>query len=237
MSRSIPTLVDFGASPRYFAGHMDLSRNLRRRILEIGKELTRKQMVAGSDGNISARLDKEQILITPSGLPLGELESDNLVLVDMNGAVLEGDHKPSSELLGHLYLYERRPEISAVVHAHPPYATAFAVAGVELEWQTLPELVVFVGPVVLTPYAAPGTPEVPEALEPYVQKHNAFLLRNHGLITLGRTLAQAWQRHDIVEHAARILYLSRSLGGPKSIPDSELHRLTLLKNALDNGQP
>ena len=232
-----PTLVDFGAFPRYFAGHMDLSTRLRRQILEIGEQLTRKQMVAGSDGNISARLDKARILITPSGLPLGELAPENLVLVGMNGAVLEGNLKPSSELLAHLYLYERRPEIGAVVHAHPPYATAFAIAGVELEWQTIPEMVAFVGPVALTSYAAPGTPAVTEALEPYVPNHDAFLLRNHGLITLGRSLGQAWQRHDTVEHAARILYLSRGLGGPKGIPDSEVRRLTLLKNKLDNDLP
>ncbi|MEW5795230.1 MAG: class II aldolase/adducin family protein [Candidatus Zixiibacteriota bacterium] len=225
-------LVDFPAAARYFAAGMDSARKQRKQLIEVGKRLTKMRMVAGSDGNLSARLENGHILITPSGVPLGDLDADDLVMVDLHGTKLDGDGEPSSELATHLYLYKSRPDIQAVVHAHPPYATAFAVAGVEMEWRSLPEMVVLVGPVALTEYAPPGTEAVPKALEPFFANHDAFLLRNHGLVTVGRSVMIAWQRHEIVEHAARILHLSRTLGGPQHIPGSDFERLENLRNTL-----
>ena len=228
-----PGAVDFSPPRQYFAGIMVSTNKAREQILAIGTRLAQQQMVAGSDGNISARCDSGRILITPTGCRLGDLTAADLVLVDLDGTVLEGQLKPSSEMDTHLHLYRRRPDIGGVVHSHPPHATAFAVAGVSLEWEAIPELVALVGPVALTEYAAPGTGQAALALEEFAADHHAFLLRNHGLITVGRTLEQAWQRHEVVEHAARILLLSRLLGGPTKIPSNDLTRLHDLRRSLD----
>jgi L-fuculose-phosphate aldolase len=126
----------------------------------------------------------------------------------------------------HLAIYRARPKIGAIVHTHPPYATAFATAGVELPWEAVPELIVFVGPVALCSYATPGTEAVPQSLEPYWADHDAFLLSNHGLLTIGASLEEAERRLEIVEHAARILHLSHQLGGANKLPPDELERLT-----------
>jgi L-fuculose-phosphate aldolase len=212
---------------------MDSAKDLRRQILAAGKRLAKKQLVAGSDGNISIRLDSARILITPSGFPLDEIDAEDLVVTNLNGQPEEAIHKPSSEIAAHLLFYRERPEVTAVVHAHPPHTTAFAVVGIAPEWCTLPEVVVLVGPVVHTPYAPPGTQQVPDSLRPFTADHNAFVLSNHGLITVGRSLGQALARMEIVEHAARILYLSRALGSPQRLPDDELKRLNNLRQALD----
>jgi L-fuculose-phosphate aldolase len=207
---------------------------IREQILVVGGRLAERQMVAGTDGNISARCDHDRILITPTGCRLGDLIAADLVMVDLEGTVLEGQLKPSSEMGAHLHLYRKRPDIGGVVHAHPPRATAFAVAGVPLEWEAVPELVAIVGPVALTEYAAPGTSQAVLALDKFGSDHHAFLLRNHGLITVGRTLEQAWQRHEVVEHAARVLLLSRLLGGPTKIPSDDLTRLHDLRRSVDS---
>jgi L-fuculose-phosphate aldolase len=234
MSSTIhPGPVDFSPPRQYFAGIMASTEKAREQILAIGRILAEQQMVAGTDGNISVRCDSGRILITPTGCRLGDLIAADLVLVDLEGTVLEGQLKPSSEMNAHLHLYRRRPNIGAVVHAHPPHATAYAVAGVPLEWEAIPELVALVGPVALTEYAAPGTGQAALALEEFAADHHAFLLRNHGLITAGETLEQAWQRHEVVEHTAKILLLSQLLGGPKKIPSDDLTRLHELRRSLE----
>lgn len=205
----------------------------REQILAVGRILAEQQLVAGTDGNISVRRDSGRILITPTGCRLGDLTAADLVTVDLKGTVFEDQLKPSSEMNTHLHLYRRRSDVGGVVHAHPPHATAYAVAGVPLEWEAIPELVALVGPVALTEYAAPGTGQPALALEKFAADHHAFLLRNHGLITVGQTLEQAWQRHEIVEHAAKILLLSRLLGGPTKIPSDDLTRLHELRRSLD----
>lgn len=213
---------------------MDSAKDLRRQIQTAGKRLGKKQLVAGSDGNISVRLDQERILITPSGLSLATLDTDDIVVLSLDGATTSGRHKPSSEAAAHLHFYRERPDVEAVVHAHPPYVTAFAVAGQAPDWRTLPEMVVLVGPVAHTPYAPPGTSLVPDALRPFTSDHDAFVLSNHGLITVGRSLDQAMARLEHVEHAARILYLSRFLGPPQQLPEAELERLEALRRSLHN---
>lgn len=228
-----PGAVDFSPPRQYFAGTMLSTDKAREQILAIGRMLAERQMVAGTDGNISVRCASGRVLITPTCSRLGDLTAADLLLVDLEGTVIEGQLKPSSEMDAHLYLYRKRPEICGVVHAHPPHATAFAVAGVPLEWEAIPELVALVGPVALTEYAAPGTGQAAIALEKYCSDHHAFLLRNHGLITIGQTLEQAWQRHEVVEHAAKILLLSRLLGEPTKIPSNDLTRLHELRRSLD----
>jgi L-fuculose-phosphate aldolase len=129
----------------------------------------------------------------------------------------------------HLFVYDSRPDINACVHTHAPYSTAFAVAGITLNEDILPEVVLFVGAIPLTEYAPPGTKAVPDSLAPYVAESNAFLLRNHGLLTIGNSVEEAFCRHEVVEHFARIMHLAHQLGGPKKLPPDDLKRLRLMR--------
>jgi L-fuculose-phosphate aldolase len=219
-----------------FALTMSLFFEIKSRIVETGQRLAERSMVAGSDGNISARLDMTQFVITPTGVPKGRMRREDLILVDMDGRVLEGNRGPSSEIAMHLFVYRQRPDITACVHSHPLYATAFAVAGVRLEPDILPEIVLLVGDIPLTEYAPPGTEAVPESLAPYIEKNNAFLLSNHGLLTIGRTLEEAYNRHETVEQYARILFLARQLGDIRHIPAEDFARLEQLRIRLERGE-
>lgn len=212
---------------------MALPPNTKDHMIEIGRRLDQKGFIAGADGNISARLPSGHILITPSGISKGRLVPHDLVEITSDGAHLEGSRHASSEKLMHLFVYRRRPDIMACVHSHPPYTTAFAVAGKPLTGDILPEVVIAVGELPLTEYAATGTEEVPQALEPFIDSHNAFLLRNHGLLTIGRTLDEAYNRHETVEHYARIVFLAHQLGGVNSLPHDELRRLEALRRKLE----
>ncbi len=202
-------------------------------IVNIGQLLYDRGLIAGTEGNISVRLDENRIVVTPSGIPKGRLSPQQMVIVDNNGKHLQGKTKASSELPMHLFVYSARPEITACVHSHPPYATAFAVAGVPLEKDVLPEIVLFVGNIPLTDYAPPGTHSVPQSLEPVIETNNAFLLRNHGLLTIGRTLEEAFNRHETVEHYARIVLLARRLGSVGTIPSEDFKRLETTRRKLD----
>jgi L-fuculose-phosphate aldolase len=191
-------------------------------------------MIAGSDGNISVRLDKNRIIITPSGKCKGTLAADDMVTVDRAARHIAGKNRASSELMMHLYIYEKRPDIFACVHAHPVYATAFAVAGKPLSARVLPEILLAVGEIALTEYAPPGTEQVGRSLQKYVENHNAFLLKNHGLVTVGENLEQAYQRQEMVEHFARILYLAHGLGKVDQLPDEEIQRLKHLAKEIND---
>jgi L-fuculose-phosphate aldolase len=181
---------------------------------------------------MSIRLDSERILITRSGVAKGRMTENDIVVVNPQGGHIKGDGEPSSEMLMHLFVYRERPDIMACVHAHPPHATAFAVAGIPLEANILPEVVVYVGEIPLAGYASPGTDAVPKSLAPFVKNHNAFLLANHGLLTIGRNLEEALNRHETVEQFARILSLARQLGPVSHIPHKDIERLTATRQAL-----
>lgn len=202
----------------------------RKGIIAAGRRLAERGMIAGTDGNISVRLETNRVLVTPSGRNKELLEADDLVVVDMMGNKVEGELAASSELEMHLFVYRARSEVTACVHAHPPFATAHAVAGVELPYDVLPEAVVAGGPIALTEFAPPGTSAVARSLEAFVCGHNAFLLRNHGLLTVGRDLEEAYNRHETVEHCAKILHLARQLGGITHLPEAEVERLNKLRN-------
>lgn len=205
-------------------------------LLAAGRRLAERRFVAGSDGNLSLRTADNKILITPSGAHKGELQEADLLTVDPAGTLLSGPGQPSSEMQMHLYAYDQRPDIRACVHSHPPYVTAHAVAGVALEPDILPEVVVFVGPIALTEFAPPGTPVVGESLKPFIADHNAFVLRNHGLLTIGRTMREALDRHETVEHFARISFLARQLGGVTRLPVEEMARLEKIRQTrADSG--
>jgi L-fuculose-phosphate aldolase len=197
-----------------------------------GRRLAELGYVAGSDGNLSARLGDNRIIITPSGAVKGDLTPDDLITVNSQSGMPVGPGQPSSESAMHLAVYRQRPDIGACVHSHPPYTTAHAVAGIGLEADILPEVVVFVGPIALTDYAPPGTAAVGASLAPFLADHNAFVLRNHGLLTIGRTVREALHRHETVEHFARICFLARQLGGLSRIPKEDYARLMKIRQSM-----
>ncbi|MGH7626845.1 MAG: class II aldolase/adducin family protein [Gemmatimonadaceae bacterium] len=186
--------------------------SVRREIVAVCRRLYEKGLIAGPDGNVSVRLGSGSILVTPAAMSKVDVTPDDLVEVSMDGARISGYREPSSEVQLHVRLYARRPDVQAVVHAHPPVATGFAVAGEGFETDVLPELVYQMGRVPLVPYATPGTPAVADAFEPFIAGHDAFLMANHGATTTGPSLLIAHQRMESVEHSARILLTARLLG-------------------------
>ena len=194
-------------------------------IVRVCQRLYERGLVAGPDGNVSVRLVDESILVTPSGLSKVDVGPDDLVVVDLEGQVLEGTLTPSSELRMHLRIYQRRGDVRAVVHAHPPTATGFAVAGEGLVAPVLPEVILQMGTVPLVPYVTPGTDALADSFEPWLDGHDAFLLANHGATTLGPTLDIAHQRMESLEHAAQILLTARQLGTVNELSASDVDAL------------
>lgn len=186
--------------------------DVRRQIVLVCRRLYERGLIAGQDGNVSVRVSRDAVLATPAGLSKVDVTEDDLVEVSLAGEHRGGARRVSSEIAVHLRLYRRRPDVVAVVHAHPPTATAFAVAGESLDAPVLPELVWQVGWVPLVPYAMPGTEALADRFEPFVDRHDAFLMANHGALTAGRSLTVAHQRMESLEHAARILFTARLLG-------------------------
>lgn len=184
---------------------------LREELIWVCRRLEEKGLIAATDGNVSCRLDEDRLLITPSGSAKGDLEPGDLLVMDLEGALLRGAGKPSSESRMHLLVYRRRPDVEAVVHAHPPLLTAFTLAGAPFVAEALPEVWLTIGPVPTAPYATPSTVEVPDSIAPFVQDSLAILLERHGSLTMGRTLKEACLRLEKLEHAAHTLFYSRLL--------------------------
>lgn len=188
-------------------------RALREEICEIGRRVWQREYVAANDGNISVRLNDNEILATPTGVSKGYLTPDMLVVIDRQGNKLRGHMKPSSELKMHRAFYDERPDVRAVCHAHPIVATGFAVAGLSLDRCTLPEVVITLGSVPLAKYGVPGSDELTQdIMDNYVHEHDAFLLANHGVVTIGQTLMNAYYKMETVEHFAKISLVARQLG-------------------------
>ena len=180
-------------------------------ICEIGRRIYDRNYVAANDGNISVKIGPNTILTTPTGVSKGFMTPDMMVKMDLSGKVLAGKMKPSSEVKMHLRVYQENPTVNAVVHAHPPVATSFAIAGIGLDKPILPEQIVLLGNVPVAPYATPGTQEVPDSIAPYCNDHNAVLLANHGALTWGDDLLQAYYRLESLEHYALILMYSNNI--------------------------
>ena len=200
-------------------------------IVEICHLLAARGMVAATDGNVSARLSPDSILITRSGVNKGMVGPGDIVEIDASGRLRSGEGKPSTEAGLHLCIYARRPDVAAVVHAHPVHATGFAAARVVLDHTVLPEAAVGLGPVPLAPYATPSTPEVAASIEPFIGTADAILLANHGVVTCGPSLLEAWFRMETVEHVAAVLFVARALGGECRLSSSELERLAAVSPA------
>lgn len=181
-------------------------------IVLVCRRLYAAGLIAGQDGNVSVRLPSGHVLVTPAGFCKVDVAETDLVTLDLQGRLVSGACRASSEVGMHLRIYQRRTDVHAVVHAHPPVATGFGVAGMDLMDDVLPEAIFLLGGVPLVPYAMPGTPALGDALEPFLPRHDGFLLANHGATTVGSTLVQAHQRMESLEHAARIMLTARSLG-------------------------
>ncbi|MBE3595756.1 MAG: class II aldolase/adducin family protein [Hydrogenibacillus sp.] len=207
-------------------------RRVREEICRVGKLLFERGFVAGTEGNISVRMSDREIIVTPTRVSKGMLTPDMLVKVDLSGRPIEGEGRPSSELKMHLRIYRDRPEIRAVVHAHPPYATAHAVAGIPLERAFLPEAVIYVGEVPIAAYGLPSTDEVPEAIAPYIADHHALLLENHGALAWAEDLWAAYFLLENVEQMAKIHWLARQLGRVQVLSNARVRELVAIKEAL-----
>jgi L-fuculose-phosphate aldolase len=194
-------------------------------IVRVCRRLYERGLVAGPDGNVSVRLEDDTILVTPRGLSKVDVTPGDLVVVSLDGTVLSGTRSPSSELRMHVRIYERRPDVRAVVHAHPPTATGFAVAGEGFMAPILPEVILQMGVVPLVPYVTPGTQAFADSFDPLLDEYDAFLLANHGATTLGPTLDVSHQRMESLEHAARILLTARLLGRVNELTATEVRAL------------
>ena len=201
-------------------------------IIGVGRRMYERRYVAANDGNVSARLSDDRLLVTPTGMSKGFLKRSDLVVTDMDGEQVSGKRKPTSEIKMHLKAYELRPDIGAVVHAHPPYATAFAVVGIPLSECVLPEVILSLGSVPLAHYGTPSTEEVPRSIESVVVESDAFLLRNHGVMTVGDSVLNTYHKLETVEHFAEITFIARHLGSVSSLPHEDVQKLLQLRAGL-----
>lgn len=206
---------------------MQDEQTIREEICEIGRRMYARRMVAANDGNLSVRLSENEILCTPTGVSKGFMKPEQLCKVDLMGKVLQMTEGfgPSSEVKMHLRVYQKRPDISAVVHAHPIFATTFAVMGRALDIPIMPEVIVNFGKVPLAPYGTPSTLEIPDAIEPYLTEYEAILLESHGALTWAKNLTAAYMKMESVEFYAELLYRSTQLGGPRELSADKLARL------------
>ncbi len=187
------------------------------------------RFVAATDGNLSVRTKQNTFLATPSWLCKGRIRESDIAEVDINGRLLKGKRKPSSEFKLHSFIYRSRKDINAIVHTHPRFATAFAVAGIALDKIVLPEVYLKLKFVPLAKYATPSTDEVPKSISKYVKDFNAILLANHGLVTFARTLEEAYMLNEKVEQFAEISFYARALGGEKELNKTQIAKLNKLK--------
>lgn len=182
-------------------------------ILEIGRRMYAKNYVAANDGNITCMVSPTTLWTTPAGVSKGYMTEEMLIKVDLDGHILQGGQTPSSELKMHLRVYLENPDLTACVHAHPPAATAYAIAGIALDCPILPEAIVQLGVVPVAPYATPGTQEVPDSIAPYCCTHNGVLLANHGALTWGTSPMQAYMRMESLEYYALLTMYTHSIIG------------------------
>ena len=197
----------------------------RNDIIEICKRVHANGWVASNDGNISIRTGPNTVLCTPTGMSKGYLTTDQLVKVDMDGNKLEGELEASSEVKIHLDVYKNKKGINSAVHAHPPYSTAYAVAGIPLDQCVIPEIIVSLGSIPLTKYGTPSTTEIPDSIRDHLGDHNAFLLENHGAFTIGGDVYQAYYRMESMELFARISLLARTLGNVNTISEENVRKI------------
>jgi L-fuculose-phosphate aldolase len=208
-------------------------------IVEVGRRLWTRGFVASNDGNISVRLGADRVLMTPASVSKGFMTPDMMVVTDLNGTLVSGapGRKPSSEIQMHLVAYRERPDVGAVVHAHPPLSTGFAVAGIPLDRAVLAEVVTTLGSIPIADYGTPSTPELAAAVAPYVKVHDGLLLANHGALALGKDLFAAYYKMETIEHFARISLVARMLGRENLLSREEVSRLQNLRGSYGIASP
>jgi len=208
---------------------MSSERKHREEIVRYGQMLHQRGCVAAMDGNLSVRLDAERILVTPTSVSKGAMKPGDMVIVDMAGNRVAGRRNVTSELAMHLLIYRMRPDIQAIVHAHPPTATGFAAAGIPLTEPLVCEVVMGLGCIPLACYGTPGTSELTQTLEPYVPNYDAILMSNHGVVTYGDTLEHAYMKMETVEHFAQIALVTHLLGRQQLLKKGEVEKLLLAR--------
>jgi L-fuculose-phosphate aldolase len=216
---------------------MPSEAQLRADIVEVGRRMYARGYTASNYGNISVRLDGQRLLMTPKSVCKGFMDPAMMCITDLDGQKLAGERDPSSEMQMHLEVYRQRPDVNAVVHAHPPVATAFAVAGIPLDRAVLAEVVTTLGSVPIAEYATPSTRELPEAVRKFVKAHDGMLLANHGALTLGGDLFSAYYKMETIEHFANISFVARMLGGERLLSRDEVLRLQGLRGMYGISAP
>lgn len=210
---------------------------LKEQICEIGRRLYNRGFAAANDGNITIRLNEREILCTPTMVSKGFMKPDDICKVDYEGKQLAGSRKRTSEVLLHLAVYKERPDINSVVHCHPPHATAFAVAGEPIPKCVLPEVEVFLGIVPLARYETPGGTKFAETILPYVKECNTIILANHGTVTFGPTLENAYFNSEIIDAYCKILILARQLGHVNYLSNKDTRELLEFKKRIGYDDP
>ena len=206
----------------------------RLEILRFGKMLHERGYIAATDGNLSVRLNEVSILITPTCISKAMMSTEDLLIVDMNGRKASGFRDVTSEIGMHVSIYRMRPDINAVVHAHPPTATGFAACGLALDQALISEVLLSLGAIPLARYATPGTPELSEALEPFIPDHDAILMANHGVVTYGSDLTQAYMNMETVEHFAKIALVARQLGCEHPLAAEQVSKLQEMRRRIQH---
>ena len=206
--------------------------DIYREIIETGKRLFRDGFIVASEGNISVRLNPNEIITTPRGMSKGELREKDLVHTDITGTILNQGPAPSTELKLHLKIYRDRPEINCVIHAHPPYTISMTLTENFLSKPYLPESVLMLGAVPIVPYARPSTEEVPNRISKFVKKTDIMILERHGTVTVGKTLKEAYQKLEILERTVKILSLARQMGELREMPREEIQNLMKLRHEV-----
>jgi L-fuculose-phosphate aldolase len=208
---------------------MSSERKHREEIVRYGRTLHERGLVAAMDGNLSVRLKGEQILVTPTCVSKGNMRAADMVVVDMEGQRVSGRRNVTSEIGMHLLIYRMRPDIQAIVHAHPPTATGFAAAGIALTQPLVCEVVMGLGCIPLARYGTPGTSELARTLEPFVPHYDAILMSNHGVVAYGDTLERAYMKMETVEHFAQIALVTHLLGRQQPLQEVEVQKLLVAR--------
>jgi L-fuculose-phosphate aldolase len=209
---------------------MPVERKHREEIVRYGRMLHERGFVAAMDGNLSVRLDDDRILVTPTCLSKGAMRPADMVIVNPDGERISGRRNVTSEIGMHVLIYRLRPDVMAIVHAHPPTATGFAAAGIALTEPLVCEVVMGLGCIPLARYGTPGTSELASTLEPYVPQYDAILMSNHGVVSYGDTLEHAYMKMETVEHFAQIALVTHLLGRQQPLKQGEIEKLLLARN-------
>jgi L-fuculose-phosphate aldolase len=208
---------------------------LKQLIIELGRRIWTRGYVAANDGNISVKISENELLTTSTGVSKGFMTPEMIIKMNMEGKILSssGKFRPSSEVKMHIEVYRQREDVNAVIHAHPPHCTSFAVAGIPLDKCVLPEAVITLGAVPIAPYGTPSTPEIPDSIKKYIKNSDAVLLANHGALTLGVDLTTAYHRMETLEHSAQIVFQAIQLGNVNMIPSDEVQKLMDVREKMN----